>query len=183
MLHILGPDTSNPVEDPETVMLQMFLDFIQKRKYTMDEFIKDCFADIDADETPQSVLVSDETMVKFKLVGLKTIITRYCSPKRMFKSEAFLMELQSMGIQVVYAARMDATLTAMRMDFVKAAAKESALDTSAVGSEEVDVVSDIFGRSDENDDLIEFKSIDENEEADDEDDEEDAEDEEEGEIV
>ena len=66
-------------------------------------------------------LVDAETMIKFKLVGLKTIITRYCSPKRMFKSEAFMVELQSMGIQVVYAARMDATLTAMRMGFAKAA--------------------------------------------------------------
>ena len=62
----------------------------------MDEFVRYCFADID--ETPLSSLVPDETMIKFKLVGLKTIVTRYCSPKRMFKSEAFMVELQSMGI-------------------------------------------------------------------------------------
>ena len=44
----------------------------------MDDFIKDCFANID--ETPLSNLVDHETIIKFKLVGLKTIITRYCSP-------------------------------------------------------------------------------------------------------
>ena len=158
MLHILGPDTTNSASavDPKTVMLQLFLNFIQKNKYTMNEFIKDFFADID--ETPLSNLVDAETMIKFKLVGLKTIITRYCSPKRMFKSEAFLVELQSMGIQVVYAAFMDATLTAMRMDFSKVAAKEDALDTSTIGSDQVNVVDDIFGRSDSvaDDELIDF---------------------------
>ena len=43
MLHVLGSDTSNPVEDPETVMLQLFLDFIQQKKYMMDDFVKGCY--------------------------------------------------------------------------------------------------------------------------------------------
>ena len=102
----------------------------------------------------------------------------------MFKSEGFLIELQSMGIQIVYAARMDATLTPMRVDFSKAAVKESVLDTFAIGSEEVNVVSDVFGRSDSvaDDNLIEFKSIDESEEEEEENDveEEDNDEEEEG---
>ena len=54
------------------------------------------------------------------------------------------MKLQSMGIQVVYATRMGATLTVMRMVFSKAAVNESALNTSAIGNNEVNVVSDIL---------------------------------------
>ena len=37
----------------------------------MDNFIQDCFADID--ETPLSNIVDGETMIKFKLVGLSKI--------------------------------------------------------------------------------------------------------------
>ena len=33
MLHVLGPDTSNSSQDPETVMLQLFLDLFKKEVY------------------------------------------------------------------------------------------------------------------------------------------------------
>ena len=62
----------------------------------MNNLTADCFVDID--ETSLSDIVGIDTTIKFKLVGLKTIITRYCSPKRMFKLEAFLL-IKSYGHQ------------------------------------------------------------------------------------
>ena len=60
-----------------------------------------------------------------------------------------MFELQAMDINTIYAARFDVTLTFMRTDCIKASdVKEQAVDTSAIGSDEVYIVSDSFGRND-----------------------------------
>ena len=61
-------------------MLQLFLDYIKQKKYTVDNFIADCcFADID--ETQLDDIVDRVTMIKFKLAG---------SPKRTSKLAFYL---------------------------------------------------------------------------------------------
>ena len=118
MLHFLGSETNDSSTAPETIMLQKFMDFVKAKSYTMDNFITDCFADMDED-IPIDSLLSQEFRTHLKFVGLKTIISRYCSPKRAFMSEPFMTEMGGMGIGTVYAARFDSTLTAMRMAFTE----------------------------------------------------------------
>ena len=135
----------------------------------MENFIQDCFADIN--ETPLSDIVDRDTMIKFQLLGLKTIITRYCSPKRMFTSEECSLELQAMGINTVYAAHFDATLSSMRMNLTKeAAAKEHAVDTFSIDSDKVNIVNDIFEQNGSGSVNLEDKEEEDKKEEDDEED-------------
>ena len=136
MLQVLGSGKKDTGEAPETAMLQKFIDFIKLKNYTLDNFLGDI------DDTPLSELISPEVRNHLKMVGLKTIISRYCSPKRSFTSELFLNEMTTMGISVIFAARFDSTLTTMRMAFAEANVTNDDDDED----NGVNVVKDIFGR-------------------------------------
>ena len=141
MLQVLGSGKKDTGEAPETAMLQKFMDFIKLKNYTLDNFLEDCFADID--DTPLSELIPPEVRNHLKMVGLKTIMSRSCSPKRSFTSELFLNEMTTMGVSVIFAARFDSTLTTMRMAFAEANVINDDDDDDDNG---VNVVKDIFGR-------------------------------------
>ena len=144
MLHVLGSESSSSNEAPETAVLQKFMDFIKQKSYTLDNFLQDCFADID--DTPLGELIPEETRTLLKMVGLKTIVSRYCSVKRSFASELFMNEMQTMGVTAIFAAHFDSTLTAMRMAFTE---PTPVIDDDENDDEDeeddVNIVKNIFG--------------------------------------